>query len=196
MEHNYYIVIPATIRSAKDITPTQKLILGEIITLSKNSGTCWASNRYFAEVYDISRRSVITHIQELESKGYVKIRYKTENQITQRHIEPSVKIPEGGVQNLHGGVKNLHRGGEKISQGGVKNLHPNNTSNNNTSIILEDVINFFIKEKKTERDAREFFHYYDSIGWVVGKNPVRNWRSLANRWISKIKPEPKLKVLE
>jgi hypothetical protein len=196
METNYYIIIPASVRSAKDITPTQKLILGEIITLSKNSGTCWASNRYFAEVYDISRRSVITHIQELESKGYVKIRYKTENQITQRHIEPSVKIPEGGVQNLHGGVKNLHRGGEKISQGGVKNLHPNNTSINNTSIILSDVIYFFIKEGKTEQDAKDFFYYYESIGWVVGKNPVRNWKALSKKWISNIKPQPKLKVLE
>ena len=174
METNYYIIIPASIRSAKDISPTQKLILGEIITLSKNSGTCWASNRYFAEVYDISRRSVITHIQELESKGYVKIRYKTVDQITQRHIEPSVKIPEGGV----------------------KNLHPNNTSINNTSIILSEVTSFFVKEKKTEQDAKDFFYYYESIGWVVGKNPVRNWKALAKKWISNIKPQQKLKVLE
>lgn len=197
MENTYYIIIPPEIRQAPDLNPTQKLLMGEIITLSKNQGVCWASNAYLAKIYELSRRSIITQIKDLESKGYVKIDYVTKDNITHRTITPLVKIQEQGVvKNFHRGVKNLHRGGEKISQGGVKNLHPNNTSNNNTSIIISDVINFFDKEGSNHEIAKDFFYYYDSIGWKVGKNPVMNWKALAKKWISNNKPKPKMKVLE
>lgn len=193
MENGYYIIIPPEIRLAADLTPTQKLLMGEIISLSQKSGKCWASNAYWAQAYNISRRSIITHIKDLESKGYVKIDYVTKDNVTYRTMTPLVG---GGEKSAQGGVKKFHRGGENISQGGVQNLHTINTRYNNTRLSIGEVTKFFLHEKSTEEVAKDFFYYYESIGWMVGKNPVQNWKALAKKWISNNKPKPKMKVLE
>jgi uncharacterized protein YdaU (DUF1376 family) len=33
-------------------------------------------------------------------------------------------------------------------------------------------------------EAEKFFNYYESNGWKVGKNPMKNWRASANNWIT------------
>lgn len=33
--------------------------------------------------------------------------------------------------------------------------------------------------------ASKFFHYYESNGWKVGKNPMKSWRSAVSLWVSK-----------
>ena len=38
------------------------------------------------------------------------------------------------------------------------------------------------EQGKTE--AQKFFNYYESNGWKVGKNPMKNWKAAANNWIT------------
>ena len=33
-------------------------------------------------------------------------------------------------------------------------------------------------------EAEKFFNYYESNGWKVGKNPMKNWKAAANNWIT------------
>lgn len=33
-----------------------------------------------------------------------------------------------------------------------------------------------------ERHSAEFWHFYESKGWMVGKNKMKNWKSAASRW--------------
>jgi hypothetical protein len=33
-------------------------------------------------------------------------------------------------------------------------------------------------------EAEKFVNYYESNGWKVGKNPMKNWRAAANNWIT------------
>ena len=34
----------------------------------------------------------------------------------------------------------------------------------------------------SEKHSAEFWHFYESKGWMVGKNPMKNWKSAASRW--------------
>jgi hypothetical protein len=34
----------------------------------------------------------------------------------------------------------------------------------------------------SERHSAEFWHFYESKGWMVGKNKMKNWKSAASRW--------------
>ncbi len=34
-----------------------------------------------------------------------------------------------------------------------------------------------------EKSAREFWDYYESNGWRVGRNPMKMWKAAASRWI-------------
>lgn len=46
---------------------------------------------------------------------------------------------------------------------------------------LEEVENY-IKEKNLSVDGEKFFNYYESIGWKVGRNPMKSWQSALNYW--------------
>ena len=46
---------------------------------------------------------------------------------------------------------------------------------------VEDVTVYF-KELNCSKDPQEFYDYYASKGWLVGKSPMRDWRAAARRW--------------
>lgn len=48
---------------------------------------------------------------------------------------------------------------------------------------LNAVIDYFT-EKEHMGEADKFFNYYESNGWKVGKNPMKNWKAAANNWIN------------
>ena len=75
---NYYAVIPANVRYDKNLKDKAKLLYGEIASLSNKDGYCWATNRYFADLYDVSTTTISTLIKSLIDRGYIKseIMYK------------------------------------------------------------------------------------------------------------------------
>ena len=40
-----------------------------------------------------------------------------------------------------------------------------------------------------EEEAEKFWNFYESKGWMVGKNPMKNWHSAAANWIKGIEKE-------
>lgn len=40
----------------------------------------------------------------------------------------------------------------------------------------------YIKEKGYHFDAESFFAFYESKGWMIGKNPMKNWRMACVTW--------------
>ena len=68
---NYYAIIPATVRYDNDLTPNEKLLYGEITSLTQKTGECWATNSYFAELYNLTPQSVSRMVRHLAEKGYL-----------------------------------------------------------------------------------------------------------------------------
>lgn len=67
----YYAVIPASIRYDKTLPPNAKLLYGEITALCNQSGQCWATNRYFSELYQVSIVTISRWISMLEKANYI-----------------------------------------------------------------------------------------------------------------------------
>lgn len=67
----YYAIIPANVRYDKDLVPNAKLLYGEITALCNEKGYCWATNQYFAELYNVSDRTIKNWISQLADKGYI-----------------------------------------------------------------------------------------------------------------------------
>ena len=84
---NYYAIIPANVRYA-DLKPNAKLLYGEITALSNKHGFCFASNKYFAELYKVNKNTISSWISDLKNYGFitVKIERNIDNQITKRCI--------------------------------------------------------------------------------------------------------------
>ena len=46
---------------------------------------------------------------------------------------------------------------------------------------LEEV-QAYCKERKSSISAEYFYDYYESNGWKVGKNPMKDWKATVRRW--------------
>ena len=68
---NYYAIIPASVRYNQNLKPAEKLIYGEITALTSKNGYCFANNRYFSNLYNVSIHTVSQWISHLEKLGYI-----------------------------------------------------------------------------------------------------------------------------
>ena len=133
---NYYAVIPSNVRYDPELVPNEKLMFGEITALANKQGECWATNKYFSELYNVHINTVSIWIQHLKIKGYIetKIIYKEDNKTIEKrlikiHGEPIKKNVKTYQQKDEKGInKNMGRGINK-------NVEENNTSKNNTRLI-------------------------------------------------------------
>lgn len=66
---------------------------------------------------------------------------------------------------------------------------PEGTSASGNSRLMKrptlDEIQAFISEKGYDVDANTFFSFYESNGWKVGKNAMKNWKAAIATWDSK-----------
>lgn len=87
IQRNYYAVIPANVRYDKRLKLIARLLYGEITALCNEKGYCWASNRYFAELYEVSNNTISSAISQLEEFGHIKCVYdKTQQNNDKRKI--------------------------------------------------------------------------------------------------------------
>lgn len=114
---NYYAILPASVRYDKDLSSTAKLLYCEITSLCNEKGYCWATNKYFMELYSCSERTIQNLLKQLNNKNFIKIEFLDNNSKRKIFI---IDTPE---KNFGGGVK-------KISPPYEKNFTHNNKKNN------------------------------------------------------------------
>lgn len=82
-------VIPASVRYDKALRPNAKLLYGEIRAMASREGYCWASNRYFAQLYGLTEKTISELIRDLAREGHIwteVLRQADTNQVAQRRI--------------------------------------------------------------------------------------------------------------
>lgn len=110
---NYYSIIPASVRYDKNIRDKAKLLYSEITALSNKDGYCYATNKYFADLYNVSATTISTLIKELIDNGYLesKIVYK---EGTKEILYRYLKLFKGGIkENLKENNINLNNNKEE-----------------------------------------------------------------------------------
>ena len=155
---NYYAIIPADVRYDPKLTSTEKLLYGEITSLTQKTGECWASNKYFANLYDVEPQSIsrmIKHLTEREHITYRIVYKENKKEIEKRIISiPINKNVNTYYQKCYEGInKNVKRGINK------------NVKENNTSINITSINN---KKKETNDLLKEMndYRWFDEKGWI------------------------------
>lgn len=106
---SYYSVIPAKVRYDKELKANEKLLYGEISALSNKNGYCNAKNNYFADLYDVNKKTVSSWITHLKDKGYIEVELVYEDKIIierriyieTRRISAKVGVPaEENTENV------------------------------------------------------------------------------------------------
>ena len=195
MDHKgYYAIIPANVRYDQRLPANAKLLYGEITALSNEKGYCWAGNDYFSVLYGVSKTSVSKWVSALRDSGYinVQVQYKEgTKQILHRYI---TLVNDPIEEKLMTPIRKVK---DPIEEKLIDNNTSNNTNNNTMNIgvvtpekkvkkvfvkpTLTEVIDF-CNETQANIDPQDFMDFYESKGWMVGKNKMKCWMSCVRRW--------------
>lgn len=68
---NYWSILPANVRYDKELKPNEKILYSEITSLMNREGYCYASNKYFASLYNVDPSVISRWVNHLVEKGYL-----------------------------------------------------------------------------------------------------------------------------
>lgn len=169
------------------------------------------SVRDLADRWQWSVNKVRGYLYELEKGDYIDTQKTTVNQIITIKKYIVVNTQNDTQINTQTDTQNDTQTDTPI----IKN---NNVNNENKDIVIESVVvsneqqtlptptkekkrrsSVFVKptleeciayanEKGFNWDASRFYNYYESNGWRVGRNPMKNWKAAMSSWNTK---EPK-----
>ena len=125
---NYFAVIPADVRYDENLKLGEKMMYGEITSLTQKTGECWASNSYFATLYKVTPQAISKWIKALEKQKYITIEYEKEGKSITKRI---IKLVSTDIDRVSTPVE---RGINTSLEGYQHRIKENNTSINNTSI--------------------------------------------------------------
>ena len=181
------IWIPIEIWQNRSLSWNEKILLMEIDSFTAKDRECYISNEYIAELLGISvswASKCLSHLLELGLVRVVKFDGR------KRYVESTIQFKA----DLN----------ESSMQDGTKVQHTNNNEYiNNNSLYKKGSSRFqkptieeirqYCLEKGYNVDAEQFFNFYESKGWVVGKSPMKNWRAAVSTWNKREKEIPRRK---
>jgi hypothetical protein len=109
--------IPEEIIKDENLTWMEKLFIAEIDNLDNSHG-CYASNNYFAKIFQLTPGRCSQIITSLKKKGYVSISFKKKGKIIEKRV---LRILNRGIKNTKGGIKYSKEGIKNIKGGYLEN---------------------------------------------------------------------------
>ena len=126
---SYYAIIPANVRYDNRLKANEKLMYGEIVCLSNKNGYCFASNKYFSELYEVSPQAISGWVKHLEKCGYISCEYlHNGTEIKERRISI---LPDTNSTKLEKGINKTLKGYKQNFKD--NNIKFNNIKNNSSS---------------------------------------------------------------
>ncbi|KWZ77961.1 conserved phage C-terminal domain-containing protein [Anaerococcus tetradius] len=177
----YYTVLSASIRYDKRLKASEKILFSEIAFLSQKKGYCYASNRYLAKLYGVSKDTISKRIQNLKKCEYIdpKTIYKDDGKTVE---ERKIFIKDLVVPPIDENVYTLStKTSIPYRQNSLdpidENVEENNTRYINTSINKNNI--YSRAEEKSDSFISEVVDY-------LNKKSDKNFKSNTNKTISLI----------
>lgn len=127
------LVFPTSILGDSTITPLERLILIDILSLCNKKGYCWATNAHFRKLFNVSKQTISKSISSLSKYGYIVLEYDRKEKNNSKRV---IKLSEVLKNQILGIKNNLNTG----NQENFKQYNKNNMKRNNISpIISKDV---------------------------------------------------------
>lgn len=197
MDWNYYIVF-RWMRTALGLSGNELNAFALVYSYSQDGQGCYyGSLAETAELLGVSVRTARELLHGLAGKGLLVKEDTFVGGVKFCSYRVGKKFPEGG--------KNFPEVGKKFPWGGEK-ISPNNKSYNKSNNKIDSLYNAhargnFVKptveeiagycaERGNGIDARHFYDYYESNGWKVGRNPMRDWKATVRNWEQREKQSP------
>ena len=181
------IWIPIEIWQNRSLSWNEKILLMEIDSFTAKDRECYISNEYIAELLGVSvswASKCLSHLLEL---GFVRVvKFDGRKRYVESTIQFKADLNESSMQD---GTKVQHTNNNEYINN--NSLYKKGSSRFQKPTIEE--IRQYCLEKGYNVDAEQFFNFYESKGWVVGKSPMKNWRAAVSTWNKREKEVPQRK---
>jgi len=155
--------IPAEILLDEKLSDKEKIILSMILYLSEENKCCFANNKYFANIVNVTANRISKIISSLNTKEYIniKLKYKTySKEIEERQIIPMVKNINRYCRNQQEGI------GENNYSDSQKQQYP---IGNNDKDIIYNIKNKNNYNNTSKSNNKKYLSYegrnYDNFDW-------------------------------
>ena len=183
------IWIPIEIWQNRSLSWNEKILLMEIDSFTAKDRECYISNEYIAELLGVSvswASKCLSHLLEL---GLVRVvKFDGRKRYVESTIQFKADLNDSSMQN---GIKVPHTDNNEYININNNSLYKKGSSRFQKPTIEE--IRQYCLEKGYNVDAEQFFNFYESKGWVVGKSPMKNWRAAVCTWNKREKEIPRRK---
>ena len=161
----------------------EMLLYALIYSYSDGGSAFYGSTEYLAKRLGSSKSRVIKVLNEMVAKGLIikKTSGRFNFYVTNYNYVCNTEEPTVSVQH----PTRCQSDTESSVVPTPNNI--NNNINDTISVkrfVLPNVeeIEHYCKERNNSVDAQQFFDYYESKGWKVGKSPMKDWKASVRTW--------------
>lgn len=161
----------------------EMLLYALIYSYSDGGSAFYGSTEYLAKRLGSSKSRIIKVLNEMVSKGLIFKKTSGRFNFYVTNYNYVCNTDEQKVSVQHPTRCQIDTESSVIST-------PNNINNNiNDTISVKrfvkpnvEEIESYCKERNNSVDAQQFFDYYESKGWKVGKTPMKDWKAAVRTW--------------
>jgi len=176
----FYTTIIHPVRKDFKLSCNEYCVLDTIMRMQNNDTLwCYMSKETMGKDLDLSKQSVINIINSLIEKELV---YKNP---TTKHLRVTSVFMSyiNDYKKFTDGKETLLERSKNFTETGKETLPNNNTNNKNTFIRpTAEQINEYSKEIGFTLDGSQFIDHYEARGWLIGKNPMKDWKAAVRTW--------------
>ncbi len=175
----------------KDLSNKAKGVLAMILALPDN----WDfSIKGMVTVTKDGEASLRSAINEMKKNGYCAVspvrinnkiaRWKylfSGEKLTEKLLCDFLQVENLNIENQaqYNNILNEYNKEKKEKEDNNKSLSSKKKRFSKPTI---EQIDAYIKERKLHFDAEQFFDYYESKGWMVGSNHMKDWKAACRTW--------------
>ena len=176
----FYTTIIHPIRKHFSLSCNEYCVLDTIMRMQNNeTHWCYMSKDTMANDLDLSKQAVLNIITKLVDKQLI-----VKNSAT-KHLKVSVLFLEylNDYKKFTDGKETLLERSKNFTETGKKTLPNNNTNNKNTfNRPKPEEVTTYATELGFTLDGNHFVDHYEARGWLIGKNPMKDWKAAVRTW--------------
>lgn len=143
---------------------------------------------YLARKTKATRDTARNALRKLMEEGLIERTIVNKNGV-EFHTYKVVPFWDGKIQ---GGMEKFNEGGGKIQPNNIdNNIDINKTTNKRAAAFVTPTlteIEDYCRERQNSVDAERFLNYYESNGWMVGRNKMKDWKAAVRTWEKSQRP--------
>lgn len=179
---NNYVTIHSWMVNELHLKGNDLLIYAIIFMFSQTESQKYTGSlNYLAKWTSSTKRNVKRNLDSLLERNLIKKEDVILNNV--KYCFYSCQYDNGYSQNDNRGVVNMTTKNKEINN--KENIIINNNIKEKSIKFKKptiEEIKQYCSERNNKIDAEHFYDYYESNGWKVGRNPMKDWKATIRTW--------------